>query len=62
MPQVLCRGCNKVIRVDRVVTEDYLCAKCQFSEWRNVPLPEKPYKLSENDRIFLRVQGILPEV
>lgn len=57
-----CPECGTWVTVNREVPEGYTCAKCSFSHWRNDPEPTKEYRLSENDRIFLRVQRILPEI
>lgn len=35
---------------------------CGAKEWLAIVAPVKPYKLSENDRRFLRVNRIAPEV
>ncbi len=61
MAQLICPGCKALVTTEKV-TPDYRCAKCQWTQWRNRPEPDKPYKLSENDRIMLRVNRILPEV
>lgn len=62
MAQIVCPGCKVVVTVERDILGPYLCAKCAFTSWRNRPEPDRPYKLSENDRVFLRVNRILPEV
>lgn len=59
MPQLICPGCKSLVYTDKV-TPNYRCLPCR--EGRGVAVPEKEYKLSENDRIMLRVNGILPEV
>ncbi len=62
MPTLTCPSCGFVVTLNRPIPKDYVCAKCQFTNWRNDPDPSKPYCLSENDRLFLHRRGILPEI
>lgn len=62
MASIKCPDCGKLVPIDREVPDGYVCAKCQFTNWRNYPDPIKPYKLSENDRRFLKSLKFDPEV
>lgn len=59
MGQVLyCRKCHEWYAVQRVVPD--VCPHCeQTAEWTTEAL--RPWKLSENDRRFLRKLGIKPD-
>jgi len=59
MGQVLfCRKCGNWYAVQRVVPD--VCPNCeQSAEWTTETL--RPWKLSENDRKFLRAIRIKPE-
>lgn len=56
-----CPDCGTQVTVEKATQDGYVCAKCQFTKWRNWPEPAKPYRLSENDRIMLRVNRIVPD-
>lgn len=62
MATFTCPDCGAVVTMGRDVPDGSRCAKCTWTSWRNTADPSKPYKLSENDRDFLRTNRIIPEV
>lgn len=63
MHQKFCQNCGH----SRAVFEDTgsmkSCGRCGATDWAMVPKKHAVYRyaLSEEDRVFLRVQGIDPE-
>jgi hypothetical protein len=58
MAQTICPGCRLLVNGEIAALDDH----CEFNYWINPINPIRDYKLSENDRIWLRVQRILPDV
>jgi hypothetical protein len=57
---LLCRKCGHWYQI-QITTPD-ICPHCeQSASWTIDPDPDKPYRLSENDRKLLRSFKITPE-
>lgn len=60
MPQTICPICKDLVTVD-AVPPNFRCEKCVFAAWQHLQ-PLKGYRLSENDRKFLKGIRISQEV
>ena len=57
---LLCRRCGHWYQVTMIIPD--ICPNCESSaSWTTDPDPEKPYRLSENDRMLLKSLRIDPE-
>ena len=58
---LFCTRCGQGIEVEREVPAVCPNPDCRSSSWRSAPNPSTDYKLTAKDRIFLKVNRILPD-